>query len=719
MEICVRATGLNFIDILDAVGILPFDRNWFGVECAGEIVAVGEDVTQFAVGDAVVALAPDSFSQYVTINADLVIAKPPQLSFIESATIPANFITAKYALHQIAQIKPGNSILIHAAASGTGMAAVQIAQQAGLEVFATASPKKWEILRKFGVKYIFNSRNLDFSKQILEITDGEGVDFVLNSLSGDFIPASLAVLQTNGHFIEIGKRGVFNAQQVSQVKPHIRYDLVDLMNVAQQQPQLVQHLLQRLMDKFQSGELQPLPQTTFSTENLVAAFRMMQQAQHTGKIVVAHTSTNKEQKLETALNSIYPQATYLITGGMGGLGLEVAESLAKKGAKYLVLLGRTIPQTAQTRIQALQNSGINVTTFTADVTQPEQLAEAFATIEQNLPPLRGIIHAAGILDDGVLLQLNSERLQKVMAVKIAGAWNLHTLTQKTPLDYFIMFSSAASLLGSPGQANHVAANTFLDTLAAYRHSQGLPALSINWGVWSDIGAAAKRGIVNQMSMRGVNVITPTQGIEILEYLQKQTVTQVGVIPINWSELLKQGHFPPFFAEFHTQTIPKNKQTSKLTEQLTSLKFENAIALLTNYLQTEVAQVLGLTGNQLPDTQVGFFDMGMDSLMMVELRSRVETSLNRQIKSTVLFEHPTISALAQQLAKEIIPDTRELVETTSDTDTLISAESQEIIPTTVELTEVTSDTDNLIISEESINSAIALELAALEGLLKNT
>jgi acyl transferase domain-containing protein/NADPH:quinone reductase-like Zn-dependent oxidoreductase/NAD(P)-dependent dehydrogenase (short-subunit alcohol dehydrogenase family)/SAM-dependent methyltransferase/acyl carrier protein len=715
VEICVCATGLNFIDVLDAVGLLSFDRNWFGVECAGEIVAVGEDVTQFAVGDAVVALAPDSFSQYVTINAHLVVPKPAQLSFTEVATIPANFITAEYALHQVARMKPGMSILIHAAASGTGMAAVQIAQQAGLEVFATASPQKWDKLENLGVKHLFNSRNLDFSQQILAITNGEGVDIVLNSLSGDFIPASLKVLKTNGHLIEIGKRGVWNTQQVSQVKPNVRYDLVDLMSVAQQQPQLVQHLLQRLMSKFQAGELQPLPQTIFSTENLVAGFRMMQQARHTGKIVITHES----QPLVEMLDSIHSQATYLITGGMGGLGLEVADWLARKGAKYLVLVGRTMPEAAQTRILALQTAGVTVTAVTADVTQPEQLAEVFATIHQNFPPLRGVVHAAGILDDGVLQQLNPERLQQVMAVKISGAWNLHILTQNTPLDYFIMFSSAASLFGSPGQANHVAANTFLDTLAAYRHSQGLPALSINWGVWSDIGAAAKRGIANQMSMRGVSVITPSQGIEILEYLKKQTVTQVGVIPVNWSELLKKGHFSTFFADFHTQTAAKNHQTSGKINDALALAIASRregkptgdIALLTNYLQTEVGKILGLSTNQLPDTQVGFFDMGMDSLMMVELRSRVESSLNRKINSTILFEHPTIDALAQHLAREILAAQTEPSQIVSGEDDFTSEQD--------------TDIDNAIakrccVGEASLQTEaqIALELEALERLLKN-
>ncbi len=694
VEIRVYATGLNFIDVLDSLGMLPFERNWFGVECAGEIVAVGKDVTQFAVGDYVIALAPDSFSQYTITNANLVVAKPKQLSFESAATIPANFMTAEYALHEVAKIQPGERILIHAAASGTGMAALQIAQQAGLEIFATASPGKWDKLRALGVQHIFNSRTLDFSTQILEATNGEGVDIIFNSLSGEFIPASLQVLQSNGRFIEIGKRGVWNGQQVFQVKPQVAYTSVDLMSVAQQIPERVQFLFNRLMKKFEKGELQPSPQNTFTTTNVITAFRMMQKAQHTGKIVITHQSNPS-----FGLNSevIHPEATYLITGGMGGLGLEVARWLVQKGAKYLVLVGRTIPSTIQSQIQALQSAGVMVTTVAADVVEAEQLQKVLENIKESYPPLRGVIHGAGVLDDGVLQQLNSERLEKVMAAKVAGAWNLHSMTQHITLDYFIMFSSAASLLGSPGQANHVAANTFLDALAQYRHSQNLPALSINWGVWSDIGAAAKRQVENKMSLRGIGSITPAKGIEVLEHLLTQSTTQakiqVGVIPINWSELLAQGISSNFFADFYTQSS-EVQEISPLMQQLTSLGINERQIMLSNYLQSEVGKVLGLPSSRLPDTQVGFFDMGMDSLMMVELRSQVERNLNLKIASTALFEHPNINSLAQYIAAEVLP---------------INISGEE----TVEL--VSSDES---LSKQEVEASIAEELAALETLLSS-
>ncbi|KZL50739.1 polyketide synthase [Nodularia spumigena CENA596] len=685
VEIQVKATGLNFIDVLDALGLLPFQRNWFGVECAGEVVAVGEGVTQFGVGDAVLALAADSFSQYVTTNANYVIAKPNSLSFAAAATIPANFLTAAYSLWEVGKIQPRQRILIHAATGGTGMAALQIAQAAGLEVFATASPGKWETLRAFGIEHIFNSRTLNFAEEIQEITHGEGVDIVFNSLSGEFIPASLSVLKPQGQFIEIGKRGVWNAQQVAQVKPHVSYHLVDLMSVAQQEPGKIQTLLHRLMEKFNTGEVQSLPQTIFPATKIVEALQMMQQAKHIGKIIITHAPTE----------FVKPQATYLITGGMGGLGLRVARWLVEKGAKYLVLLGRNQPNTeAKLQIQALAAADATIITTQIDVSQKAELAAVLADIQQNYPPLRGVIHAAGVLDDGVLQQLNLERLQGVMSPKVTGAENLHLLTQNIPLDYFIMFSSAASLLGSPGQANHVAANTFLDALAQYRRHQGLPALSINWGVWSDIGAATQGKIAEQMSLRGISGITPNQGIDILEFLLTQSSRQVGVIPVNWSELLKQRFSSPFLSDFyHKRPATSNQnQTSQLIQQIQSLGVKERIVYLKKYLQTEVSQVLGSSSAQLPDVGLGFFDMGMDSLMMVELRSRLEAGLNQTISSTILFEYPHINALAEYMATELLAK-----------DSVISPRIEQKSFTPL---------DNFS-SEEGVGLSITAELEALE------
>jgi acyl transferase domain-containing protein/NADPH:quinone reductase-like Zn-dependent oxidoreductase/acyl carrier protein len=684
VEIQIQATGLNLIDVLDALNLLPFERDWFGVECAGTIVTVGDAVTQFQVGDAVVALAPGSLSQFVTIDARLVALKPNALSFAAAATIPANFLTAEYALHQVARIQPGDRILIHAAAGGTGMAAVKLAQQVGAEVWATASPHKWGVLRSLGVKHLFNSRTLDFADEILQQI--AGVDVVLNSLSGEFIPRSLAALRSGGCFVEIGKRDIWTAAQVQQLRPDVAYATVDLLTVTQKQPDLIQSLLQDLMSRFE-GDLQPVPWQSFAATEVILAFRTLQQAKHIGKLVIEHPSPVQ----------IQASATYLITGGLGGLGLAIAQWLVQQGARHLLLLGRSSASPAALEtVRSLRARGATVAIVQADVSQQEQVAQALHQIDPNYP-LRGIVHSAGVLDDGALSHLTPARMQQVMAPKVAGAWHLHSLTQHLPLDFLVCFSSAASLLGSPGQGNHAAANAFLDAFAHYRHQQGLPALSMNWGVWSEIGSATH--VTSQMQQRGVHPISPDQGIAVFATLLSTRSPQVGVIPIDWAKFPSARLQHPFFTAFqHQANRPdptRDRPGPNVWSQLSQVPGRNRTAQLITYLQTEVGKVLGLSAAQLPRPRDGFFDMGMDSLMMIELRNRLETALGQSIPNTVLFEHPTIADLATYLATTAFGDAApEIPETI--------AASPPDPPTPV--------------SDADLDSAIAQELAALENLL---
>ncbi|MEO0408852.1 MAG: SDR family NAD(P)-dependent oxidoreductase, partial [Cyanobacteria bacterium P01_A01_bin.135] len=662
VEIRVTAAGLNFIDVLDTLGLLPFERDWLGVECAGEVVAVGTEVKHLAVGDRVVALAAGSFARYVTVSALLVVPQPRNLSNIEAATIPANFLTAYYALVVVAKVQPGERVLIHAAAGGTGMAAVQIALSRGAEVFATASPSKWAALKNMGVRQVMHSRTLDFADEILATTRGKGVDVVFNSLSGEAIPKSLGVLKPQGRFIEIGKRDVWSVAQVAEVAPQVAYHLVDLLSLAQKAPQQVQAMLTALMQAFESGQLHPLPHRVFSLLDAVSAFRYMQRSQHIGKIVL----TLPQGDIDQPRLSISPNATYMITGGLGGLGLLVADWLVAQGARHLALVSRRAaadsPET-EAQIQALEAKGGAVAVLQADVSQREELAAAIASL--NLP-LGGVIHAAGVLDDGVLQQLTWDRMETVLAPKVYGAWHLHQLTQDQPLDFFVLFSSAASLLGSPGQGSHVAANAFLDALAHHRQSQGLPALSINWGAWSGVGAAAERNVDQQMQSRGVGAIAPDRGLEIFSrLLANPTHTQVGVIPIRWSQFLQQGRADvstdAFFERFVTQATSDAAAPDAATDpaldpakpaawrsQLEELPERQRLGFLTTTLQQEVARVLGRSATQLPDPHLGFFDMGLDSLMAVELKNRLDTQLGLSVSSTAIFEHPNIAALAAHL-----------------------------------------------------------------------
>ncbi|WP_299486087.1 type I polyketide synthase [Acaryochloris sp. IP29b_bin.137] len=655
VEIQVKAAGLNFIDVLDALGLLPFDRDLLGVECTGQIVRIGEGVDAFQVGDPVIALAPGSFRQYITVPIVLIGHQPQTLSTMEAATIPTNFLTADYALRQVAQLQPGERILIHAAAGGTGMAAVKIAQQIGAEVYTTASPGKWEALRIQGVTQIMNSRTLDFADEIIVKTNGQGVNVVLSSLSGEFIPKGLSVLAPQGRFLEIGKRDIWTAEQVAEVRPDVAYHLIDLMTVAHTQPDQIQVMLQSLQQQFEEKALTPVPYQVFPITEASQAFRCMQQAQHIGKIVL-------DFEPDPPI-SIQADATYLLTGGLGGLGLSTAEWLVEQGARHLALVSRRTELSADvtTAVERLRQQGTSVALLQADVANRAQLDRALAQVRDTLPPLRGVIHAAGILEDGVLQQLTWEQMQTVLAPKIWGAWNLHELTKKQSLDLFVLYSSAAALLGSPGQGSHVAANSFLDALAHHRRQLGLPALSINWGPWSEVGSAATRVIHKQMQAKGVGAITSYQGKQALSQLfYKNTLSQVGVIPIHWSRFrmsVNRDSFftnfnQPEFSQFPSGQTPAQKSQADWRFILQTLPHRQRTGFIAQELQIEVAKILGLPSSQNLDPVTSFFDMGMDSLMAVELKNQLDLHLGTPVASTDIFEFPNIRALATHLVETL-------------------------------------------------------------------
>ncbi|MEM1256295.1 MAG: SDR family NAD(P)-dependent oxidoreductase [Cyanobacteria bacterium P01_H01_bin.21] len=648
VEIQVRATGLNFLDVLDALGLLPFERGWFGAECAGEVVAVGQGVEEFQIGDTVVAIAPASFSQYVTVTKDLIAPKPVELSFEAAATIPVNFLTAYYALWQVAKLSPGDRVLIHAAAGGTGMAAVQLAQLAGAEIFATASPEKWETLRSLGVTHIMNSRTLEFVEEILTLTEGQGVDCVFNSLAGEFIPKSLSVLSKTGCFIEIGKNNIWDSEQVYQIRPNAHYAVVDLFQYSYQDPPAIQAMLQTLFKLFSTGDLKPLPLTVFPIESVTDAFRYMQQAKHVGKVVVTQPAKTVPQPLV-----VDAEGTYLITGGLGGLGLLLAEWLAAQGAQHIMLLSRHQPRAeVEEQLSALKAAGVQVIVVQADVTQSVQLAQALA---QAPSPLRGVIHAAGALADGILQQMPWQQFSSVLGPKVMGAWNLHQLTCDQSLDFFILFSSAASLLGSPGQANYAAANTFLDALAYYRQSQGLAGLSLNWGVWTDVGLAAKKQITTQMAFKGVEAITPQTGEQtFMTLFSQQQISQIGVLPLNWPQFLAQWPTTKsFFADFIVQETAPLAQRAEFLQQLETVPKTEWQSYLAQHLRQQIATVLGFSSVEEVDLRQGFFDLGMDSLTAVELKNRLQASLDCSLPTTLVFDYPTGRAVVDYLAQTVL------------------------------------------------------------------
>jgi amino acid adenylation domain-containing protein len=659
VEIQVRAAGLNFRDVLNALGMLqgyyeqelgiadPGDVP-FGFECAGEIVAVGAHVANFRVGDQVMALAPGSLASFVTVAATQVALKPDNLTFEEAATIPAAFLTAYYALHDLAHIQAGDRILIHSAAGGVGQAAVQLAQRGKAEIFGTASPGKWEFLKARGVQHVTNSRTLEFADDILQWTDGQGVDIVLNSFNQDFIAKSFEVLAPNGRFLELGKLDIWDEQKVQQLRPDASYFPFDLGEEYGQNPELLPTLFAKLAPGFADGSLKPLPMHLFAIERVVDAFRFMAGANHCGKVVltmpeVAGTSWAKAE------------GSYLITGGLGGLGLKAAQWLIEQGARHLVLASRRGVSSSELAdaIHPLQQQGASIAVVQADVAQPDEVVRL---LDHCLPPLRGIIHAAGVLDDGVLQQQCWERFETVMAPKVSGAWNLHGLTQGLPLGFFICFSSAASITGTLGQGNYIAANTFLDTLAHHRQRLGLPALSVNWGAWADVGMAANltRDQQQRLVSQGFDLIQDSEGFQVLGQLMTQKVPQVAVLPIaDWSQWLDRLQSVPGFYEVLISDQPAGPSQPPIGSAAANLPVPVRRDQLTTHVRQLVAKALGFRDPTKLGPTERLFDWGLDSLMAIELRGRLQQSLGCTLRSTVLFDYPTIEALVDYLAADVL------------------------------------------------------------------
>ena len=652
VEIRVHATGLNFRDVLNALGMYPGDPGPLGNECAGVVTAVGEGVDDIAVGDEVVAMVDRSFATWVLAPAALCVRKPAAMSFADAATVPVTFLTAQYALRDLAGITRGDKVLIHAVTGGVGMAALQLALRAGAEVFGTAgTPAKRALAKRLGVHHVADSRSLSFAADVRAASGGSGVDIVLNSLAADFIPESLRLLRPGGHFIEIGKTGIWDAARVAAEFPGVHYHPLYLGEVAAARPDFVRQMLHEILVDIGRGELRALPVRSWPLDHAESAFRFMGQGHHTGKIVITQAPPPV----------IRDDASYLVTGGLGGLGLVFAQWLADAGARHLVLLGRRTPgEAAQTVIESLRQRGVSVDVIAADVADGAAVAALWH--RPGRPPIRGVLHAAGSVDDAMLGELDMRRFEAVMAPKVRGTWHLHRQSLTAPLDFFVTFSSGAALLGSPGQGNYAAANSFMDALAFARRARGLHALSINWGSWSGAGMAAEVDDTHRRrwAALGLEMIAPAQGVEMLQQLlEANRHAQAAALPLVRSRL--PANLSPFFAQLqpvrvmHAAASPA--EAPETVDLLPRLQAEGATqrrALLQDFLVDQLYKVLALGSREAVDPHRSLMALGMDSLMAMELRNRVQSATQLRVAVADLLKGATVEQLAADLAGQLPP-----------------------------------------------------------------
>jgi len=667
VEIAPVATGLNFRDVMYSMGLLSdeavetgFAGATIGMELSGRIVRVGAGVEGWAPGDAVLGFAPASFATHVVTRASAIARKPETITFEAAATIPTTFFTAYYALCELARLRRGERVLIHGGAGGVGIAAIQIARHLGAEVFATAgADEKREFVRLLGVNRVFDSRSLAFADGVRACTNGEGVDIVLNSLAGEAMVRGIDTLRPFGRFLELGKRDFYENSQIGlrPFRNNISYFGVDADQLMGVLPQLTTRLFEEVMALFVSGVLHPLPYRAFPAARAEEAFRYMQQARQIGKVLVTYASGTPVPVHGVAQPtlSLDPNAAYLIVGGTGGLGYASARWMIARGARHLTLASRggALDADKQQELERLQAAHrVNVSVVSCDVTDAAALDRLIDTIEARGTPLKGVLHSAMRIADGLLRNIDDARMLAVLEPKIAGAWNLHRATRRCSLDFFVLYSSATTYLGNPGQGAYVAANSFLEALVAHRRAASLPATFMAWGPIEDVGFLARNNATREalQARIGGASITSDEAMTALERALANGGVGEAVVRLDWAAIARgmpaaQAH--RYMAMQGGAATETANEDGALLAQLRALPRAEAIALVETALRGHIARILHMSPERVAlDRSV--LDLGMDSLMGMELGMAVEESFGVKLSIMAIAEGATVPMLAARI-----------------------------------------------------------------------
>jgi acyl transferase domain-containing protein/NADPH:quinone reductase-like Zn-dependent oxidoreductase/NAD(P)-dependent dehydrogenase (short-subunit alcohol dehydrogenase family)/acyl carrier protein len=664
IQVRMHAAGLNFKDVLNALGMLKrhaedsgaaYHPLPLGFEGAGTVVAAGPDA-QFGIGEDVVLSHSGCLRKRVTVPSVMAVSKPANVSFAEAAGLATAYVTAYYALHTLAKIKAGDKVLIHAAAGGVGQAAVALAKLAGAEVFATASPAKHSFLRAQGIENVFNSRTLDFAEQIRTQTGDTGVDIVLNSLNGDFIPASIGTLASAGRFVELGKIGIWSPEQARSARPDVEYFNFDLSEFPEREYQQInREILQTVAGLLADGSIAPVTTSSYSLDEIEEAFGVLSRGANIGKVVIdlqERALIGSDPELVLGANE-----TFLITGGLGALGLITAQRLVAGGARRLAFVSRRgADDPAAGTLRAKLDPDVDVVFLRGDVADQADVERIIAEMRKAGHQLAGIVHAAGVLADGPVSTMTWEQIDQVFQAKVYGTWALHQAArQQESVRFFVGYSSMSSVLGTPGQANYAAGNAFIDAVMSWREARGEPGLAVGWGPWAEVGMAASLNaqLIKGIEGQGVRFIKPRAGSRALGKLLGQPLGHVLVGEIDWNR---------FVAQRTAGNALYSRVARGQAAQEAAVDLEALIALPRTERQTtinaavraRIAVLLHFDGIEQISPHAKFLELGVDSLTAVEMKNGLESMFRISLPSSAVFDYPTIAQLASYIDEQVAP-----------------------------------------------------------------
>ena len=653
VEIEVAAAALNFRDVMVALNMLPataFEHsaleNNIGIEGSGVVRRVGADVRHLRPGDEVVFTMGGCIANRVVVNQFTVFPKPSSLNPVQGAAILSVYVTSYYALLYLARLREGQSVLIHSAMGGVGLSAIALAKHVGAEIYATAgSEEKRDKLRALGVRAVFDSHSHDWYDALMESTGGEGVNVVLNSLAGRHVALCLEALRPGGWHCEIGKVDIYadNPLNMFALRKNLRFAAIDVDRLMLEDPGLVHEISSRCLDLLEAGKVPSLPVTVYPYRAYAEALRLMMSGQHQGKVVLEAPSATGDAGLTIADRRPYldPEATYLVTGGLGGVGLHVLTYLAVSGARHLTLMDRD-PERRRTAAWVREVSGlskveqhIELDIVAGDVACGEDVQRCVANLQR---PLRGIFHLAGVIDDRLLVNMTTRSVADVFAPKASGAWHLHRATVDCPLDYFVMVSSVASTLGNPGQVNYSAASGFLDGLATWRRRQGLPGLSLNTSAIKEVGMAAR-------------------SLHVLRIAQASGMPPVStrLFMSNFDYAMRTGDARDHLITALFQNPPWDRKSSMymrtghLLSNLDAFRLDAGGQFTVEHVVEQIAaKVAELSGHAEGSVDEPLSAFGLNSISVAELGTFIQSQFHFQVSALELMTKATCRSLAEDI-----------------------------------------------------------------------